>query len=191
MLRVREDDQLLPYCYQYKLFRHMGNFYRIADEYKREFCEQIKKDYIKYMFFSYGDVQVDKWLREAAKFPDRLCDRVIQKKEEIMKKLNAAAGVIIYGAGVHGEQVLRGLYNEGYYDKIRCFAVTEAPLLELLAKKQVLRIEKALAECPGALVVVAAARGGRAFGQMGENLERFGVLEYLDGNDIEENFYIA
>ena len=191
VLRVREDAQLLPYCYQYKLFRHMGNFYRIADEYKREFCEQIKKDYIKYMFFSYGDVQVDKWLREAAKFPDRLCDRVIQKKEEIMKKLNAAAGVIIYGAGVHGERVLRGLYNEGYYDKIRCFAVTEAPSLELLAKKQVLRIEKALAECPGALVVVAAARGGRAFGQMGENLERFGVLEYLDGNDIEENFYIA
>ena len=37
VLRVREDDQLLPYCYQYKLFRHMGNFYRIADEYKREF----------------------------------------------------------------------------------------------------------------------------------------------------------
>lgn len=191
VLRDRENYQLLPYCYQYKLFRHMGTFYRIADEYKREFCEQIKKDYTKYMFFAYGDAQIDKWLREVAKFPDRLCDRVIQKKEKIKKKLDKAAGVIIYGAGVHGEQVLRGLYNEGYYEKIRCFAVSENPSSRLIAKKRILQVEEALAEYPQALVVMAAARGGKAYGQMAANLERLKIREYLDGNDIEENFYIA
>ncbi len=191
VLHDRGNDQYLPYCYQYKLFRHMGNFYRIADEYKREFCEQIKRDYMKYMFFSYGDSQVDNWLREAAMFPDRLCDRVIQRKEKIEKKLNVAAGIIIYGAGLRGEQVLRGLYGEGYYQKIRCFAVSENPSSELIAKKQVLQIERALAEFPEALIVVAAVRGGRSYRQMKEKLERLGVGEYLDGNDIEEIFYIA
>lgn len=191
ILRDREDYQLLPYRYQYKLFRHVGNFYRIADEYKSVFCEQIKKDYTKYMFFSYGDIQIDNWLREAAVFPDRLCNRVIQKKEEIKKKLDAADKVIIYGAGSHGEQVLRGLYGEGYYEKICCFAVSENPSSELIAKKQVLRIEEALAAYSGAIVVVAAARGGRAYAQMVAKLEQLEVREYLDGNDIEENCYIA
>jgi len=187
----RADYQLLPYCYQYKLFRHKGNFYRIADEYKRGFCEQIKKDYTKYMFFSYGDIQMDNWLREAAEFPNRLCNRVIQKKEEIKKKLNTADKVIIYGAGSHGEQVLRGLYSGGYYEKICCFAVSENPPMELIAKKRVLWIEEALAEYLDAFVVVAAARGGRAYMQMEAKLKQLGIREYLNGNDIEENCYIT
>ena len=153
--------------------------------------EQIKKDYTKYMFFSYGDIQIDNWLREAAVFPDRLCDRVIQKKEEIKEKLDSTDKVIIYGAGVHGEHVMRGLYGEGYYEKICCFAVSENPPSKLIAKKQVLRIEEALTEYPGALVVVAAARDGKAYMQMLAKLEQLEVWEYLDGNDIEENFYIA
>ena len=191
ILRDREDCRLLPYCYQYKLFRHAGNFYRIADGYKREFCEQIRKDYVKYMFFSQGDIQMDNWLREAAVFPDRLCDRVIQKKEDMKKKLNAAAGVIIYGAGLHGGYVLRGLYSEGYYEKICCFAVSGEPSQEWIAGKKVMRIEEALAEYAGALVVMAVARGGKAYGQMTAKLEQLEVWEYLDGNDIEENYYIA
>lgn len=191
VLRDRENEQLLPYCYQYKLFRHVGNFYRIADEYKREFCEQIKKDYTKYMFFSYGDIQIDNWLREAVVFPDRLCNRVIQKKDEIKEKLDSTDKVIIYGAGVHGEHVMRGLYGEGYYEKICCFAVSGNPPLKLIAKKQVLRIEEALTEYPGALAVVAAARGGKAYMQILEKLEQLEVREYLDGNDIEENCYIT
>lgn len=191
VLRDRENDQLLPYCYQYKLFRHIGNFYRIADEYKREFCEQIKKDYTKYMYFSYGDIHNDNWLREATLFPDRLCKRVIQKKEEIKKRLNESAGVIIYGAGIHGEQVLRGLYSEGYYEKICCFAVSDKPLPELIAKKQVLRIDEALEVYSGALVIVAVAHGSKAYSQMLAKLEQLGVWNYLDGNDIEENYYIA
>ncbi len=191
VLRDRKNHQLLPYCYQYKLFRHVGNFYRIADEYKREFCEQIKKDYKKYMFFSYGDIQIDNWLREAAVFPDRLCNRVIQKKEEIKEKLDSTDKVIIYGAGVHGEHVMRGLYGEGYYEKICCFAVSENPPSKLIAKKQVLRIEEALTEYPGALAVVAAARDGKAYMQMLAKLEQLEVWEYLDGNDIEENCYIT
>lgn len=191
VLRSRKDYQLLPYCYQYKLFRHIGNFYRIADEYKREFCEQIRKDYIKYMFFSYGDVQIDNWLREAAMFPDQLCNRVIQKKEDINKKLNAVDKVIIYGAGIHGEHILRGLYSEGYYEKICCFAVSDKPLMELIAQKQVLRIDEALAVYSGALVIVAVTRGSKAYSQMLTKLQQLKVWDYLDGNDIEENYYIA
>lgn len=191
ILRDRGNDQLLPYCYQYKLFRHMGNFYRIADEYKREFCEQIQKDYVKYMFFVYGDLQIDTWLRKAAMFPDQLCSKVIQKKAAINKKLDATNRVIIYGAGVHGEHVLRGLYSEGYYKKICCFAVSDQSSSVLIAKKQVLQIDEALAAYSGALVIVAVARGGKAYDEMTAKLEQLKVWDYLDGNDIEENYYIV
>lgn len=187
----RKDYNLLSYCYYYKLFRHRGTFMRIADEHKREFCEQIKKDYAIYKGFVKGNVGVDRWLLDAAARPDEVCAKTIAVKRRVREKLDKASGLIIYGAGTRGHIVFRGLYNEGVYDKICCFAVSENPIREQIGNREVLLIQEAVAAYPEALVIIAVIRGTRAYFQMTQTLERLGVAEHLDGSDIEENFYIS
>lgn len=190
LLRGRGDINFLPYCYYYRLFRHRGTFYRIADEYKREFCEQIRKDYARYKGYIKGFTAMDSWLCTASAQPDELCDRVIQEKRKIKERLSHASRIIIYGAGTHGDIVLRGLYNEGCYDRIACFAVSQNPQDNLLAKRPVLRIETALEKCGDALVIVAVARGSNMYRQMTGKLMELGINDFLDGTSIEESFYI-
>lgn len=190
LLRDRGDVSFLPYCYYYRLFRHRGTFYRIADENKREFCEHIKKDYARYKCYIKGFAVMDGWLRQASMQPDELCERVIQEKKRVKEYLDHASRIIIYGAGAHGDIVLRGLYNEGYYDKISCFAVSQEPLDNMLAGRPVLRIETALEKYEGALVVVAVVRDSGMYGQMTDKLSELGISDYLDGTSIEESFYI-
>lgn len=190
LLRDRGDDDLLPYCYYYRLFRHRGTFYRIADENKREFCNQIRDDYVRYQGYIKGFAVMDGWLRKASTQPDELCNSVVQKKKEVKEHLEHASGLIIYGAGTHGDIVLRGLYNEGWYDKICCFAVSQDPPDNLLAGKKILTIEAALEKYRNTLVVVAAARGSNVYIQMKEKLAELGIDGFLDGTSIEESFYI-
>lgn len=190
ILHDRGHDRFLPYCYYYKLFRHRGTFYRIADENKRQFCEQIKKDYSCYKCYVKGLTYMDNWLREAVAEPDELCERVISSKCKITECLENASQIIIYGAGNHGDIIFRGLYNEGYYDKISCFAVSQNPPKDLLCKRQVLEIKDALDKYPEALVIIAVVRDSRIYSQMRDKLVELGKTEFLDGTSIEENFYI-
>lgn len=190
ILRERGDDRFLPYCYYYRLLRDRGTFFRVADEYKREFCGQLQKDFAAYKSYIKGNGWLDKWFRGAAKEPDALCAGVIQKKEEIRGRLERAPGVIVYGAGLRGDAVFRGLYNEGYYEKIRCFAVSQDPPEGQLAGRKILQIEEALASYPGALVVVAVVRDSGAYRQMTGRLMELGKEDFLAGTDLEENFYI-
>ena len=187
----RKDYHLLSYCYYYKLFRHRGTFMRVADEHKREFCEQIKKDYAVYKGFVKGNVGVDRWLLEAATRPDEVCDETINKKQFIISKLEAAKDIIIYGAGRRGDNVFRSIYNEGYYDKLCCFAISQEPSDELLAGKPILPIHEAHRLYPNALVIVAVIRGSGMYRQMVDNLTGLGINNYINGSDIEENFYIV
>lgn len=190
LLIKRGDTQFLPYCYYYKLIRHRGNFYRIADMYKLEFCEQIRKDYSKYKYFIKGNPYRDDWLHEVSIFPQEFCNKVLQKKQEIKTKLENSKEIILYGAGKRGDIVFRGLYNEGYDEKISCFAVSENPQNKLLAGKQILEIERALSSYPNAIVIVCVIRGSGMYRQMVENLKKFGINDFMDGTDIEDSFYI-
>ncbi len=190
LLRDRGDEEFLPYCYYYKLFRHRGTFFRIADENKREFCDEIKKDYARYKCYIKGFAAMDGWLRKASTQPEELCENVIQKKKSIKKCLDHASHIIIYGAGTHGDIIFRGLYNEGYYDKISCFAVSQNPPEYLFAGKQIVKIETALESYKDALVVIAVARGSNIYRHMVEKLAQLGINDFLDGSLIEESFYI-
>lgn len=190
LLLERKDYQYLPYCYYYKLLRHKGNFLRIADEYKREFCKQIQRDYIKYKSYIKGFEGLEKWLRKVVLEPDKFCDNTIKTKYEISERLRHAEAMIIYGAGRRGERVFRGLLNETYYDVITCFAISQDPTESSLAGKQILKIDDAVKKYPGALVIVAVIRGSGMYVQMVQRLSELGIDEYLDGSDIEENFYI-
>lgn len=190
-LRDRKDEYFMPYGYYYKLYRHRGTFMRIADELKRSFCDQIKKDYMLCKSFVKGNNYLDQWLHEAVIRPDEFCDEFMRKKQKTSKRLESAAGFIIYGAGQRGDIVFRGLYNEGYYDKFCCFAVSQNPPIETLAGRKVLSIQDACRQYPEALVIVAVVRGSSMYWQMVKKLEELEICDYMDGSDIEESFYIV
>lgn len=190
LLKQRGDEELLPYCCSYRLLRAKGTFYRIADEYKRAFCDQLVSDYRRYKGYIRENGALDRWFREAVKDPDDMCSRVIARKNQIKRRLDDSEGIIIYGAGNKGDLVFRSLYNEGYYDKIVCFAVSDDSSESVLAGKQIIKIEEAVEKNPGAVVVVAVIRGGGMYRQMVQRLSELEIEEYLAGSDIEENFYI-
>lgn len=190
LLIERKDCQYLPYCWYYRLLRHKGNFLRIADAYKREFCEQIQKDYIKYKGYLKGLGGLEAWMRNIYFEPDEFCKNAIEMRQNISRQLSKAGSLIIYGAGYRGDRVFRGLYNEGYYDDIACFAVTEDLSKDKMAGKEIIKIDDAVIRYPGALVIVAVIRGSRMYKQMVQKLLGLGITEYLAGSDIEENFYI-
>lgn len=190
LLLERKDYQYLPYCYYYKMLRHRGNFLRIADEYKREFCEQVRKDYTAYKSYIKGFSELDKWLRKVALAPDKICDNAVKAKHMINERIRQAKNLIIYGAGHHGDRVFRGLVNEGYYNTISCFAVSKEHTESKVAGKQIIKIDDAVIRYPGALVIIAVVRGSGMYIQMAQRLAELGIDEYLDGSDIEENFYI-
>ncbi len=190
LLRQRGDEKFLPYCCTYRLIRARGTFYRIADDYKRAFCSQLISDYKNYKAYIKDNVTIDNWFREIVKNPDEVCSQIIDKKNEIRRKLETHENIIIYGAGKRGDHVFRCLYNEGYYDKTACFAVSENPSEGILAGKRILKIDDAVKKYPKALVIVAVIRGSRMYLQMTKRLSELGINEYSDGSDIEESFYI-
>lgn len=190
LLIDRGDEIFLPYCYSMRMFRHRGTFYRIADDYKREFCEQIKEDYSKYSVYIRSDQAVDNWLIKAVTMPDMFCEQIVHSKHELLRRLENAEKIIIYGAGQHGDLIFRALYNEGYYNKISCFAISAREKESVLGKRRVCCIEDAILEYPDALVIVAVIRGSGMYQQMVEKLTELGVSDYMDGTEIEENFYI-
>lgn len=190
LLKQRGDENLLPYCYLYRLIRAKGTFYRIADEYKREFCDRLIEDYRKYKSCVKENAAIDGWFREVSGNPDEFCSLVIKRKNEIKRSLDKSENIIIYGAGKKGDLIFRSLYNEGYYDKISCFAVSDNPSESVLAGKPVLKIDDAVKKYSGALVIVAVIRGSGMYLQMTQRLSELGIDEYLAGSDIEENFYI-
>lgn len=190
VLKERGEEIFLPYCYTYRLRRMRGTFYRLSDEYKREFCNWISADYRKYMAYIKENTAIDRWLCEVVKSPDEICSRIISKKKELKNRLNNCENIIIYGAGKKGDIVFRGLYNEGYYHKIACFAVSEHPLGGKIADRDIFLIKDAIATYSDALIIVAVVCGTKAYRDMVRKLQDFGIVEYMDGIDIEENFYI-
>lgn len=190
LLKNRGHENLLPYCYSMKLFRMRGTFYRIADEKKIEFLEQVKHDYGRYKAYIRDKQYVDKWFRTFLEEQQELCDRIAFKKEALRKQIREASAFIIYGAGRCGDEVLRTLYNEGLYDKISCFAQSETPQSSMIASKPIYVIEEALERFPQALVMIAVGYKTNAYNNMSDRLERLGVTEYINMVDIHENFYI-
>ncbi len=190
LLLERGDYGYLPYCYYYRMLRHRGNFLRIADAYKREFCEQVRRDYTRYKSYIKGFVGLDSWLRKLVMDSDGFCDNAIKVRNAINGRLGQAKSLIIYGAGHHGDRVFRGLVNEGYYDAVSCFAVSGDTLGEEIAGKQIVKIDDAVKRYPKALVIIAVIRGSGMYMQMVRRLSELSVREYLDGSDIEENYYI-
>lgn len=191
ILHDRGDEKWIPYCIYYRLVRNFGTFLRISDESKREFCGLAGEDYAAYKGYIKGNTFLDEWYRDISERPDEVCRNVIRKKKEVRERLETAPGIIIYGAGKQGDTVFRGIYNEGYYGKLKCFAVSMESGDERIGNKRILSIEDACRQFPGATVILAVVKGSCAYIQMAGKLKELGIRDYMDGSDIEQNFYIV
>ncbi|MCM1154124.1 MAG: glycosyltransferase [Ruminococcus flavefaciens] len=188
IIKLRRQDNLLPYVYAMKLIRLKGTFLRIEDGLKYELIDQIQKDYGKYKAFIKYNRYIDDWMREFLKAPQEYCDNLVKKKTEVKTKITESAGVVIYGAGKQGDIIMRILYNEGLYDKICCFAVSDESGNAFLGPISILKIEKAQECCPKALYVLAVTPGTKACSDMRTRLKQLGIHEYLQMTDFIEKF---
>lgn len=187
-VKKRKQEYLLPYVYSMRLIRLKGTFYRIEDGYKYDFVRQIKEDYGKYKAYIQYNRYIDHWIRELLKSPVEYCNNIIRKKTEVRNKIKENDGIVIYGAGRQGDIVMRILYNEGLYDKIYCFAISDEPENVVIGTKKVLKIDMAHYRYPHALYLLAAVSGSRAYMDMRERLNRLGIYEYLQMTDFIEIF---
>lgn len=190
LLLQRQEYHLLPYCYYMRLIRDRGTVMRIADSYKRGYCEQIKRDFHKCKSAARGDRGLLASLLKYVEDADAACSDMISAKNRLREKLGSCGQIIIYGAGFRGDIVFRILYNEGFYDKLACFAVTHCDGESRLAGKAVMDIDEAVKCYSESIVVIAVVRGTKAYEQMRRKLEEIGCFNYIAGTDLEENFYV-
>lgn len=189
IVKARQQEHLLPYVYAMRLVRLKGTFYRIEDSRKKDFIYQIQQDYGKYKAYVKYNRYIDDWMREFLKAPGEYCDHLIKKKAEVKKRILESEGLVIYGAGRQGDIVMRILYNEGLYDKICCFAVSDTQGNAFMGLKSVLGIHRAHECYPHALYVLAAVPGSKSYLEMRERLDKLGVHEYLQITDFLERFH--
>jgi glycosyltransferase involved in cell wall biosynthesis len=186
----RHNWQGVYYSNYFRMYRHRGTFLRIADEYKEEFADFVRKDYEIYKEFILNNGYLLNWCRQLYDNPQKVSCDVVQTKRYICDKLQNAESIIIYGAKRVGHIVLKGLYNEGFYNKIFCFAVSKNPQSDLIANKEVMLIQDAVRKVPNPTVIVAVTRGTASYVQMVATLHSLGVFDFIDGTDFEDNYYI-
>lgn len=190
LLKKRGHEEYLPYCWSMKLFRLRGTYFRIADDMKLQFINQIRKDYEKYKAHIRYHRYIDSWIREILSDPEIYTKKLSERKKGLIKKLEESESIIIYGTGFRGDMVFRTLYNEGFAGKICCFARSTSERTEVLAGRPILQIDEALKQFKDAVVLIAVIKGSGAYMAMEAKLMEKGVTEYLDASTIEECFYI-
>lgn len=188
LIKARRQEYLLPYVYAMKLVRLKGTFYRIDDKCKYDFIHQIQKDYGKYKAYIKYNGYIDNWIRGILSAPKEYCDNLIEKKKEVKTRILESDGVIIYGAGKQGDIAMRILYNEGLYDKIHCFAISDDPKNSIMGSQSILKLEDAHDCYPNALYLLAVAPDSTAYLDMQKRLDQLGIHVYLQMTDFLEKF---
>ena len=173
----------------YRLVRGYWSFYRIGDEYKREFCDRLISDYDKYGDVFFKDLLWQDRFLEIKSDPDKWCEKVIKEKRVLIKKLDDASRVIIYGAGKRGERAYRVLMNYGWIDKLRCFVETGDPRRYKLGSIPIYRIDDERVELSGTLVIISSSKGSKMHNEMVETLRKYGVTDPIGSEGLFDYFY--
>lgn len=190
-LKSRGHEKYLPYCYLWKMIRNVGNYNRIADEEKIDFVKQIEKDYIRYSPYIQKYTYLNNYFISLIREPIKTTNNIINRRNAILNKLQSAANIVIYGAGIYGERVFRILYNEGLSDKLLCFAVTNDLTKTKIGNRKIIQIQKVVEDTKNVLYIVAAAKESNAYKEMTNKLEEMQILNYISGNELIDNFYIV
>lgn len=184
------NSDYLPYCYSMRLFRLHGTYLRISEDLKREFCNVVRQEYLKYMAYAKEINYVSKWCISVTENADEVALHDVNELRRIRNELAVSERIIIYGAGNIGDRALRTLYNEDCYGKIACFATSSNPSISEIAGKPVLRIDEALEKYPRSTVIVAVAKGSTAHKDMIINLSKYENIKIISFSEFENLFYI-
>lgn len=180
----------LPYCYRYRIIRNLSTYFRISDEQKQNYCEFLRIEYKKYMPYIQKSGYYNRRFVALLKEPKQTTEWIIEKKKETVNKLRIAQSIIIYGAGAFGEKTFRVIANEGFSDKVKRFAVTQNKAEKVIANRGIELIETTVEKYPEALYVIGVSQNSRAYTEMTEKLKQLKVTFILDGNDLEDFFYV-
>ena len=189
-LRQRGLQEYLPYCYRYRIIRNLGTYFRIADEEKKGYCPFLQKEYARYMPYIVNSAYYNRRFGTLLREPEKTTDWILEKKRSAVQKMERAKSIVIYGAAGFAEKIFRVIASEGYAGKVACFAVTQNGAGEKLANRDIILLEKAILSMPEALYVIAVSSHTKAYAEMADNLVKAGIGFVLDGNDLEEFFYV-
>lgn len=169
-------------------------FLRIDDSLKREYLEVVKREYLKYKdnlavtghwLYQYN---LD-WIHGAISDPDGFCKDFINRKQKVADRLKNSSDLIVYGAKEVAEAVLKRLYNMDYLEKVTV-AVSKPGQNQSFFGFQVERIDDAIKKYnDSVLVLLCVGCETKAYRQMKHTLERLGVRNYMDTEEITDLFW--
>lgn len=188
-LLKRNLKECLPYCYLMRMIRQKSVYFRVADDLKLQFTEYLREDYKKYKAYIKGERYFDNFFRECIDDPDAFYNNVIAKKAKVTEKITDSEGMILYGIGKYGDIAIRNLYNAQLYDYVSCLATTGKTGCERMADREVLCIDEAVKQYPGATIMIAVAPGTAARKEMEDTLSSLNVGRFFGVENLFDCFY--
>ncbi len=190
MINRYGGDVDLKKIHYYRLFRHKGNFYRIADEYKLMFIKQIVEDYKKYGYaLDDAEDEIKEWYEKLLSDPEKYCENVIKKKNEILDLIDNSKRIYIYEALSPGIKVKRILYSIGRDEKLFSF-LQRAPInRNYFGNTPVYSIYDPMVDYDNALILMGTSKSSKYYESIIRDLVGLGCNQFIHCDDIIDNFY--
>ena len=184
-------ERTIEKCHYWRLFRNKGNLLRIADEYKKEFANQIFEDYRRFRYSLPGNNAdtASVWYRTFIDDPKKFCDDTIARKREIINKLEQSSGVVILGTDTRGEIIKQILFAIGYHDKLRAFIQPGRITRSNIGLTPVRNIFDPQINIKNLLIILAEIPEAAYYTELKNALLSMNVNLYIEGEDILKSFY--
>lgn len=183
LLKKRLSEEL-KICNYYRMTGCIDTFLRIDDLLKYDYTDIIKKEYYKYKDsiklvgnLSYSD-NINK-IQAICENPDSICKSLIRDKAKVIKLLESAESIIIYGTGERAKNICLKLYNLGYYDKIDFAVVSEKQDISKFMNLEVKNIGEISAR-ENNLILIAVKKNTNAYSEIESKLKEYGFSNYSD-----------
>lgn len=176
-------------CNRQRLRSIHYEFYRVADEYKKEIAEIILDAYRLYNQVIKDDSELSDWYEELSKNSEAFCDTIIDKKLKLNKILDESSAIVIYGAGIRGQWLFRHMCYQGRYDKLIGFAVSGKEHVDNIGGLPVKCADEYLDVKDEALVIISTKEESDAYSDMKKTVLELGFKHIMPATEIFENFY--
>lgn len=188
-LKEKISQRQMDVVNAFRLIRGYWSFFRIDDSKKREFCDRLISDYIKYGSVFTTDFAWQELFYQITSDTDGFCKRVIDAKKDIESRIDKVESIIIYGAGKRGQKLFRLMCDRGWRNKLQCFVETEKPDKESIATVQIYKYDSGEVNYSNSLVVISAADDSKMAQSMREKCEEIGITNVIGSNGFFDNYY--
>ena len=183
-LKDKKQYNQIKLCNYYRIRSYIATFYRIDDSIKLEFVKLIKNEFSKYKTNIVEDINKSEmecinWLEYLFSEPERICNELIQKRKEYIKKFDEANNIVVYGAGKRAERVIIKLYDLGFYNKISNVFVSGDIISNQFMNKEVKNV-KDIEIYKNSLVLVAVKEDTKNYNEIVETLKSHNIYNFMD-----------